>query len=61
MIVGVDEPTVMQYIQNREILSTSSGLTINAADLAIKIALLKATVDYDLERIISFHSRVKSA
>jgi superfamily II DNA or RNA helicase len=61
VVVGVDEPMVKQYIQNRKFLSTSSGLIVNAEDLATKIALLKATADYDLKRIISFHSRVKSA
>ncbi len=60
-IVGVDEPTVMQYIQDRELLRLSSGETANAEDLAIIIGLLKAVADFDLCRVISFHSRVKAA
>ena len=61
VVVGIDEPTVMQYIQDRELFRLSSGETANAEDLAIIIGLLKATADYDLRRIISFHSRVKAA
>ena len=60
-IVGVDDPTVMQYIQDRKLQRLSSGEIVNSEELAGIIGVLKATADYDLRRIISFHSRVKAA
>ena len=60
VVVGIDEPTVMQYIQDRELLRLSSGQIV-AGDLAGTIGLLKAVADYDLRRVFSFHSRVKLA
>lgn len=61
VIVGVDEPMVRDWIENCEIVSTDSDTHTDARTLAAKIGLIKAIKDYDLERIISFHSRVKGA
>jgi superfamily II DNA or RNA helicase len=61
VIVGVDEPMVRQWIENYEIVSTDPDNETDARTLAAKIGLLKAVKDYDLKRIISFHSRVAGA
>ncbi|MDP2759463.1 MAG: DEAD/DEAH box helicase family protein [Sideroxyarcus sp.] len=80
VIIGVDDPTIAQWIANRELVSlslprplgegrgegafrdqTSSTRETDSESLAAQIGLLKAIKDYDLRRIISFHSRVKRA
>ncbi len=94
VIIGVDDPTIAQWIAKRELVSLSpprppgeawSVLSLSKEDegaqdkvhqqekqptqtretdsesLAAQIGLLKAIKDYDLKRIISFHSRVKRA
>src|SRR3989338_6491585 len=91
VIIGVDDPTIAQWIANRELVSLSpprppgeawpvlslpkegEGAFYNQKDqpspnrqtnpeaLPAQIGLLKAIKDYDLKRIISFHSRVNRA
>ncbi|MDA9911181.1 Helicase associated domain protein [Amylibacter sp.] len=61
VIIGVDEPMVKQYIDEHEIVAINSDETTDARTLAAKIGLLKAIKDYDLKRVISFHSRVNGA
>ena len=61
VVVGVDEPRVKALIENEEIISTNSDKNTDARTLAAKIGLIKAIKDYDLKRVISFHSRVKGA
>lgn len=61
VIVGVDEPMVRQWIENYEIVSTDPDNQTDARTLAAKIGLLKAVKDYDLKRVISFHSLVAGA
>ncbi|MDC1193434.1 Helicase associated domain protein [Planktomarina temperata] len=61
VIVGVDEPMVKQWIDNYEIVATNPDETTDARTLAAKIGMLKAVKDYDLKRVISFHSRVSGA
>lgn len=61
VIVGVDEPMVGEWIENYEIVSTDPDYQTDARTLAAKIGLIKAIKDYDLQRVISFHSRVKGA
>ena len=61
IIVGVDEPMVREWIQNYEIVSIAPDNETDARTLAAKIGMLKAVKDYDLKRIISFHSRVAGA
>ena len=61
VIVGVDEPMVKQWIDNYEIVATNPDETTDARTLAAKIGMLKAVKDYDLRRVISFHSRVSGA
>ena len=114
VIIGVDNPTIAEWIKNRELLSfqkyrtvlpqtenlphpqslpqgereakpfslrgkggdggkqlspitetsiakPNKGVETDAESLAAQIGLLKAIKDYDLKRVISFHSRVKRA
>ena len=61
VIVGVDEPMVKQWIDNYEIVATNPDEHTDARTLAAKIGLIKAIKDYELKRVISFHSRVKGA
>ena len=61
VVVGVDEPSIVEKIKNIDLVSVAPDNQTDARTLASKIALLKATKDYDLKRVISFHSRVNSA
>ncbi|MDA9993639.1 DEAD/DEAH box helicase family protein [Burkholderiales bacterium] len=61
VIVGVDKLTVKKSIDNYEIVATNPDETTDARTLAAKIGMLKAVKDYDLKRVISFHSRVSAA
>ncbi|MCX7165582.1 MAG: Helicase associated domain protein [Rhodocyclales bacterium] len=61
VIIGVDDPTIAQWIANRELVSTDTGIETDSESLAAQIGLLKAIRDYDLKRVISFHSRVSRA
>jgi len=61
VIIGVDQPMITEWIENRELIKTASGEATDAESLAAQIGLFKAIKDYDLKRIISFHSRVKRA
>ena len=61
VIIGVDDPTIAQWIANRELVTTSTGFETDSESLADQIGLLKAIKDYDLKRIISFHNRVNRA
>ena len=61
VVVGVDEPLIREYIENRELVKIGQGKFTDASSLASKIALAKASSDFNLTRIISFHSRVKAA
>jgi len=61
VVIGVDEPMVSEWIENREILTTDSGHKTDAKTLASQIGFIKAIKDYGLKKIISFHSRVKGA
>jgi len=61
VIIGVDDPTIAQWITKRELVSTGTGIETDSESLAAQIGLLKAIKDYDLKRIISFHSRVNRA
>ena len=61
VIIGVDDPTIAQWIANRELVTTGTGIETDSESLAAQIGLLKAVKDYDLKRVISFHSRVNRA
>ena len=61
LIVGVDNERVKEWIENRRLVATDTGLTTDARSLAGQIGLLKAIKDWNLRRLISFHGRVKGA
>ena len=61
VIIGVDDPTIAQWIANRELVRTGTGIETDSESLAAQIGLLKAIKEYDLKRVISFHSRVNRA
>lgn len=61
VIVAVDNGRVREWIENRRLVETNNGVTTDARSLAGQIGLLKAIKDWNLCKIISFHSRVKSA
>ena len=61
VIIGVDDPTISAWIENRELLKANSDIEMDAESLAAQVGLLKAIKDYDLHRLISFHSRVRRA
>jgi predicted helicase len=50
LIVGVDDPMMKAWIENREFLQTETGLAADAQTLAAYIGLLKVMRDYDLKR-----------
>ena len=60
VIIGVDEPMIADWIKNRQLLKQEDEI-IDAKSLAAEIGLIKAIKDFNLKRVISFHSRVKSA
>jgi len=61
VIIGVDDPLIAELIEKRELVQTASGDKTDAESHASQIGLIKTIRDYDLKRVISFHSRVKRA
>jgi len=61
VIVGVDDTMIAEWIENREFLRTDTDIETDARSLAAQIGLVKAVNDYDLRRVISFHSRISGA
>ena len=61
IVVGVDSPTVHNEINNNSVISNISGQIVDSKTLANHIALSKAINDYSLNRVITFHGRVKGA
>ena len=61
LIVGVDNERIKEWIENRRLVATDTGLATDARSLAGQIGLLKAIKDWNLRRLISFHGRVKRA
>ena len=61
LIVGVDNERIKEWIENRLLVATDTGLATDAKSLAAQVGLLKAIKDWNLRRLISFHGRVKRA
>lgn len=61
LVIGVDEPMVKKWIKNYELVSFENSDATDARTLAAKIAVIKAMKDYDLKRIISFHSKIDTS
>jgi len=61
VVVGVNSESVKEMIEERALVKTEDGLEGDARSLAIQVGLAKAIRDYDLNRVITFHSRIKQA
>ena len=61
VVVGVDDARVHELIEQRHLVETDTGVATDAKTLASHVGLAKAIRDYDLGRVITFHSRIKTA
>ena len=61
VVVGVNKESVKEMVVQRTLVKTEDGLEDDARSLAIQVGLAKAIRDYDLNRVITFHSRIKQA
>lgn len=61
LIIGVDEPQVKQLIDDYKIVEIGPHNITDARTLASGVGVLKAIKDYNLKRVISFHSRIIGA
>ena len=61
VVVGVTDSTFHGYVEQEELVTTDGKSVSNARTAAAQIALAKAMRDYDLRRVVSFHSRVRKA
>jgi superfamily II DNA or RNA helicase len=60
VIVGISSPQVLQLVEQRAFID-AGDISTDARTLAAHIGLAKAIKDFNLSRLISFHSRVKTA
>jgi len=61
IVIGVDDEMIHQQIENRNLISLKDGTIVDSENLASHIALAKIIEKYDLNSVITFHSKVKSA
>ena len=61
VVVGVDQLFYKDMIDKRRLVETDTDIQSDAQSLASHIGLAKAVKDYDLRRVITFHSRIKAA
>lgn len=61
IVVGVSDQTIKDEIDEAILLELSSQQVVDAESLAAKVAVLKAMREFELTRIITFHSRVAAA
>ena len=61
IVIGVDEPKIKHWIEDRNLVQTKFDKITDAELLGSKIGVIKAIKDYNLTRLISFHSRVDRA
>ena len=60
-IIGVDDPTYRAYAERGTIVTTDGKNITDARTLSGHIVLAKAMRNYNLRRVISFHSRINRA
>jgi superfamily II DNA or RNA helicase len=60
-IVAVDHPTYRDYAERGTFVTTESKNVTDARTVATHIALAKAIKEFDLRKVVSFHSRVNGA
>ena len=61
VIAGIDSPSYSAMITERTLVKTHNDIESDAQSFASHIGLAKAIKNYDLKRVISFHSRVSAA
>jgi superfamily II DNA or RNA helicase len=61
VVVGINNSSYSAMIDERKLVKTDTDIHSDARSLASHIGLAKAIKNYDLRRVISFHSRVSSA
>ena len=61
VVVGIDNPSYSSMITEHTLVKTDTDIQSDAQSFASHIGLAKAIKNYDLTRVISFHSRVSSA
>ena len=61
LVIGVNEESVREMVEERTLVRTEEGVEDDARSLAIQVGLAKAIRDYDLKRVITFHSKIKLA
>jgi len=61
VVVGVDDALCAEMISERQLIQTENEIETDAQSFANHIGLAKAIKSYDLRRVITFHSKVKSA
>jgi superfamily II DNA or RNA helicase len=61
VVVGINNSLYSAMIDERKLVKTDTDIHSDAQSLASHIGLAKAIKNYDLRRVISFHSRVSSA
>ena len=52
---------IKQKIVNRELIKVDDKTILDSEMIASQIAITKAIKDYDLNRVITFHSTIKNA
>ena len=61
IVVGIDDPQIKLKIDNRPLISLDGEKEMDYETLVHHIVISKAIKEYDLQRLITFHSRIKSA
>ena len=61
LVVGVNNAMYREYAERGELVRFDGDRVTDARTLAREIGLAKAMRDYDLKRVLTFHSRVKGA
>jgi superfamily II DNA or RNA helicase len=61
LVIGVNDETYRQYAESGHFVSRDGEVVTDARSLAAQIGVAKAMRRYDLQRLITFHSRVKLA
>jgi predicted helicase len=60
-VVGVDDTTYRDHAERGVFVSADGGTVTDARTLARQLGLLRAMAKYSLHRVVSFHSRIRSA
>ena len=61
VVIGVDDEIIKQKITRKELLVIENDQIVDAENFAAHIALTKAIKNYKLNKLITFHSRIKGA